>query len=525
MKREDHLARLRRGDAFDLLVIGGGATGLGVAVDAAARGYAVALVERADFASGTSSRSTKLVHGGVRYLKQGHLPFVREALRERGRLAQNAPHLVHDREFIVPLFSGLEVVTYLTGLKLYDALAGRLSFGASRLLSREETLSRLPTLEPLRLRRGMLYHDGQFDDARLAVTLARTADRLGAVLVNHCEAEGLDPGAGAAGGVRVRDLDTGERFGVAARCIVNATGVFVEEMRRTEDPAAAPRVTVSQGIHLVLPARFLPGTAALMVPKTEDGRVLFALPWHDRVIVGTTDTPRPRAEAEPRALEAECAFVLAHACRYLTGRPGPADVLSVFAGLRPLIGRAGRSTARLTREHTLDVGTRGMITVTGGKWTTYRRMAEDVVDLAARRAGLPWRASPTAELPLVGAEPGDPAPAGHPHLAVYGSEWRAVLEAGAMNRIHDRLPYLECEVRWAVRREMARTVEDVLARRTRALILDAAAAAESAPRVAWIVAEERSLGAAWAAAEAERFARLARGYLFLDPESRAGREI
>ena len=357
MQRAASLERLRGNEPFDVLIVGGGATGLGAAVEAAARGHRVALVERGDFAQGTSSRSTKLVHGGVRYLKQGNISLVREALRERGRLLRNAPHLVHNLAFVIPNYSWWDGPFYALGLKLYDAMAGRLSLGASRWLGRDETLRLIPTVEPAGLSGGVLYHDGQFDDARLAINLAQTAAGLGAAVVNHCECAGFIKEAGRITGVRARDLETGDEFEVRARVVINATGVFVDSIRRMDEPASRPVVTVSQGIHLVLPRKFMPGDAAMMIPNTADGRVLFAVPWHGRVVVGTTDTPMPEASAEPRALTEECRFVLGHACKYLAKDPVAADVLSVFAGLRPLVkARGAGSTAKLSRDHTILVG-------------------------------------------------------------------------------------------------------------------------------------------------------------------------
>ncbi|AKC83520.1 FAD-dependent oxidoreductase [Verrucomicrobia bacterium IMCC26134] len=504
MNRPALLQGLRTGETFDLLVIGGGATGLGTALDAVARGYTVALLERGDFACGTSSRSTKLVHGGVRYLSQGNISLVRSSLRERGRLARNAPHLVRKLAFVIPAYSVTDWLFYGAGLKLYEALAGACSLGPSRVLDRTATLARLPNVESTGLRGGVLYHDAQFDDARLALTLARSAADRGAVLLNHADVTAFVREGSRVVGVEVLDLISGAEFTVRARAVINATGVFVDALRRLEDAACAPLVTVSQGIHLVLPRRFLPGGSALMVPKTDDGRVLFAVPWHDRVIVGTTDTPRPVAETEPRALPEEIAFVLSHARRYLAEDPTQADVLSVFAGQRPLVrGQAGAATSRLSREHALEVGTGGVLTVTGGKWTTYREMAEQVVDLAARLGGLPPAASITADLRLRGA--------GENIRTVYGDDEPAVFASGAGAPLHPNLPYTEAEVRWAARHELAETVEDVLSRRTRALLLDARAASGCAPRVAEILAEELGRDAAWAEKQVAAFRELAAG--------------
>jgi glycerol-3-phosphate dehydrogenase len=515
MKRADMLARLRAGERFDLLVIGGGATGLGVALDAAVRGYSVALVERGDFACGTSSRSTKLAHGGVRYLRQGNIGLVRSALRERGRLVRNAPHLVRDLAFVIPAYGMMDRLFYGAGLELYEMLAGALSLGPSRLLGRAETMARLPGAEPAGLRGGVLYHDAQFDDARLAITLARSAAKNGAVLLNHAEASGFVREGGRVVGAELHDRIGGGEFFARAKMVVNATGVFVDELRRREDEAAEPLVTVSQGIHLVLPRRFLPGDAALMVPKTDDGRVLFAIPWHDRVVLGTTDTPRPAPEAEPRALPEERAFVLEHARRYLAEKPREADVLSVFAGQRPLVrGKTGAATANLSREHAMVVGAGGVLSVTGGKWTTYREMAEQVVDRAATLGGLAPRPCATAELSLHGAWGTEGGMGAMRAASVYGSEHAAVMACGAATPLHPRLPYAEAELRWAVREEMAETLDDLLARRTRALFLDATAAAECAPRAAEILAEELGRDARWAAAQTSAFRELAAGYGF-----------
>lgn len=487
MNRARSLDRLRNDGPFDMLVLGGGATGLATAVDAAARGYRVGLVEARDFAQGTSSRSTKLVHGGVRYLKQGDVSLVLEALRERGRLARNAPHLVHDLQFVIPVYRAGDGVFYGAGLKLYEALAGRLSLGPSRVLSRAETEALLPGVVTEGLRGGVLYHDAQFDDARLAITLARTADALGAAVANHCRCTGFSWSGGRVVGAEVVDVETGAAWVVRAKAVVNATGVFVDGIRRLEEPDCAPLVAVSQGVHLVLPRAFLPGDAALMVPRTRDGRVLFAVPWKGKVVLGTTDTPREAPEEEPQALPEEIAFLLEHAARYLARAPTEADVTSVFAGLRPLVraGR-GRATKALSRDHVILVGRGGVVTVTGGKWTTCRKMGEDVVDAAARVAGLEERESRTVGLALHGAG-GTPVPG----LEVYGSDGPAVARLGSLEPLDPDLPYSEAEVRWAVRHEMARTVDDILARRTRATFLDTRAAARLAPRVAALLAEER----------------------------------
>jgi len=521
MQRTRALDHLRSGETFDLLIIGGGATGLGTAVEAATRGWRVALVERGDFAQGTSSRSTKLVHGGVRYLKQGNISLVREALRERGHLLRNAPHLAHDMAFVIPSYSQWNRFFYGVGLKAYDWLAGSLSLGPSRMISREEVIRRLPTVETQGLVGGVIYHDGQFDDARMAITLARTATNHGAIVANYCACVALVKTNGRVAGALVRDLESGEEFTVHAKCVVNATGVFVDDIRHMDTPEATRLVAASQGIHLVLPREFLPGDSALMVPKTADGRVLFAVPWKNHVIVGTTDTPVDGIATEPRALAEERDFVMDHARKYLAKDPAADDVLSVYAGLRPLVKHGDPSnTAALSRDHTIVLGESRLITVTGGKWTTYRKMAEDVADRAAKVAGLPDVASRTTHLGLHGWVE---RPAAHPY-SEYGAEAESIARlaserAELASPVHERLSCTRAEVVWHARHEMARTVEDVLARRTRSLVLDAKASIEASSAVAKLLAEELGRDESWERAQVESYTKLARRYVFTDPES------
>ena len=504
-------------DTWDVLVIGGGATGLGVAVEAASRGYSTLLLEQSDFAKGTSSRSTKLIHGGVRYLQQGDVSLVLEALHERGLLIRNAPHLVHHLAFVVPVYDWWEGPFYGIGMKLYDALAGKLGLGPSRNLSREETLERIPTVEPDGLRGGVVYYDGQFDDSRLAITLVRTLEDLGGKPLNYTRVTGLlrsGPGS-AIEGVMAVDEESGSEMEIRARVVVNATGVFTDDIRRMDDPDAGRMVTASQGVHIVLDRAFLPGDSAIMVPHTSDGRVLFAVPWHGRVVVGTTDTPVPEATLEPRALDEELDFLLTHAIRYLTRDPLPSDVLSVFAGLRPLVGDPDSDTKSISRDHTLLVSAAGLVTITGGKWTTYRRMGSDTVTQAVLVAGLPEKPSVTEDLKLHAwtdtVDPIEPR-------SVYGTD-AAEIEAlerdrpELADRLHPALPYRASEVVWAARFEMARTVEDVLSRRLRALLLDARASVEMAPRVAGLMAEELGRGSAWEEEQVAEYRELARGYM------------
>lgn len=518
MNRQKFLDQARtRDEPWDLLIIGGGATGLGSAVDAASRGYRVLLLEQHDFAKGTSSRSTKLVHGGVRYLQQGNISLVLEALRERGLLTRNAPHLVHHQAFIVPNYTWWEAPFYGIGMKLYDMLAGKLGLGASKHLSRQAVLERIPTLEEEGLRGGVVYYDGQFDDSRLALTLARTAARHDAVLLNYTKVIRLLKSNDLVHGVVAVDQESGQEFEVHAKVVINATGVFSDGIRRMDDPQAASMIAPSQGVHIVLDREFLPLESAIMVPKTDDGRVLFAIPWHGRVLVGTTDTPVTDCPLEPRALPEEIAFLLKHAGKYLKKAPGPEDVLSLFAGLRPLVKLAGGSgdTSVIPRDHTLVISRSGLLTVAGGKWTTYRRMAEDTINEAIGLGGLEERACRTKELRLHGWQE-DRAEADV--LQVYGSDAEAIRELakndpGLAKPLHPRLPYLSAEVVWAVRNEMARTVEDVLARRTRALLLDAKASMEAAEQVADLMAAELGRDKQWRTDQVRQYRALAGDYL------------
>ena len=506
-----------RTEPWDIAVIGGGATGVGIAVDAAARGYAVALFEQSDFGKGTSSRSTKLIHGGVRYLQQGNISLVMEALKERGLLLQNAPHLVHDSEFIVPNYAWWEVPFYGIGMKVYDLLAGKYGFGPSQVLSRKEVLERIPTLSQDGLRGGVMYHDGQFDDTRLLVNLVQTAVAHGAVLLNYAKVTELAKNNdGYLNGLTFRDAETGTEHTLAARSVINATGPFCDGLRRLDDPAAEAMITPSQGIHVVLGREFLPGSAAIMVPHTRDGRVMFAIPWQGHTLVGTTDTPVPEATLEPSPLEGEIEFILETAGGYLAKRPTRADILSVFTGIRPLVkaGKASR-TAALSRDHTIHISSSGLLTIAGGKWTTYRKMAEDAVDHAIVLASLPERPCQTRDLHLHGF---------HRHaeqfgdLAVYGADALPINELIRQQpafgeRLHAALPIIGAQVIWAAREELACTVEDVLARRTRVLFLNSRAALEMAPAVASLLAQELGRDDTWRQIQITEFHAVATHYI------------
>ncbi|MGD7654247.1 MAG: FAD-dependent oxidoreductase [Verrucomicrobiales bacterium] len=523
MKREKMLAQAQnQSDPYDIIIVGGGATGLGCAVDSAARGYRTLLVEQSDFSKGTSSRSTKLVHGGVRYLKQGNISLVLEALKERGLLYRNAPHLVHNMAFIIPTYNWWDGPFYGIGMKVYDRLAGKLGLSPSHVLSKAETCEKLPTIETEGLVGGVSYHDGQFDDSRLAVNLAQTAASLGACMLNYVKCVGLVKENGMVKGVEVRDELGGAEFTVKGNAVVNATGIFVDDLRQKDDKNTTEIVAVSQGIHIVLPREFLPGDSALMVPKTADGRVLFGVPWHDQVVFGTTDTPLPEKSLEPRALKDERDFVLEHAAKYLAKDPSEDDVLSVFAGLRPLVKSGDASnTAALSRDHTILVSESGLVTVTGGKWTTYRRMAQDVLDHAEMISGVRARPCSTESLQIHGWTQ---TPIDEPNLAPYGADALAIRDMiredpALGEKLHADLPYQKAEVVWQVREEMAQTVEDVLARRTRALLLNARVSKEIADDVAGIIAPLLGKDDAWAKASAASYRELARGYDYKDEVS------
>lgn len=516
MNRQAMIDALSDRDFWDIAVIGGGATGLGVAIDAVTRGYKTILLEQSDFAKGTSSRSTKLVHGGVRYLKQGNLSLVLEALHERGIMMQNAPHLISNQAFIVPNYDWWEGPFYGVGLKVYDMLAGRLGMRPSRNLSVREVMQRIPTLESKGLKGGVIYYDGQFDDSRLAVNLAQTVADYGGIPLNYMEVVSLTKTKRTVCGVKAKDLETGAVYDIASRVVVNATGAFVDGILKMDDPKAANIVSPSQGVHLIVDKKFLPGRAAIMVPHTDDGRVLFAVPWHNKVVLGTTDTKIDEVSLEPRALEEEIDFILKHACRYLSQDPQKSDVLSVFAGIRPLIRMGdGKSTAELSRDHNLFISPSGLVTITGGKWTTYRRMAQDTVDQAATVAGLERRPCVTENTRIHGwlknADTADP-------FNYYGSDIVRVRRLIAdkpsyAERLHSELPYRKAEAVWGVRYEMARTVEDVLARRTRALLLNARASMAMAPAVAEVMAAELGMNRTWQKKQVAEYQKLAEGYL------------
>ncbi|MBK1441495.1 glycerol-3-phosphate dehydrogenase/oxidase [Parapedobacter sp. ISTM3] len=517
LDRNTALQRAAAPSQWDLAIIGGGATGLGIAVDAATRGYSTILLEQHDFAKGTSSRSTKLVHGGVRYLAMGDIKLVYHALYERGLIFKNAPHLAHIQSFIIPCYSFFDKWKYLIGLKVYDWLAGRYRIGISKSVSKRETADQIPGIKTNRLKGGVRYFDGQFDDARLAINLAQTAAQHGGVVLNYCKVtELLKDDRGKVAGVGFTDEETGRRFTLNAKVVVNATGVFVDDILQLDTDEHRSLVRPSQGTHIVVDRAFLGSSEALMIPKTSDGRVLFGIPWHDHLLLGTTDTPIATHSLEPRPLDTEINFILETAATYLANPPQRKDVLSIFAGLRPLAAPTGtnESTKEISRDHKLMVNPSGLITITGGKWTTYRKMAEETVDKAMETGGLTPRACRTKTVKIHGHQ----TPVQKGHWAYYGSDASGIQalvdsEPALAEKLHAGFDHIAAQAVWAVRHEMARTLEDVLARRLRILFLDAAKSLEMAPKVAGIMAAELGKDTAWIAAQIEQYTMLAANYL------------
>ena len=515
MNREAVVEKIKTTSIWDVVVIGGGASGLGIAVESASRGYATLLVEQSDFAKSTSSKSTKLVHGGVRYLAQGNISLVREASVERGLLGKNAPHLVKNQTFIIPIYSWWSRLKYTLGLKLYDWISGRLSLGSSLFISRSEVLQKLPGIISEKLFGGVLYHDGQFDDARLAINLAQTIFDNGGCAINYLEVIDLIKEGEKVCGVKVLDRENNEQYSIKSKVVINATGVFVDDILQMDKPGTKKNIAVSQGIHLVLDKKFFPGDDAMMIPETSDGRVLFIVPWHNKLLMGTTDTPVNTISLEPVALETEIQFILETASVYLTERPKRKDVLSVFAGLRPLAApeEEGSNTKEISRSHKILVSASGLFSILGGKWTTYRKMGEDMIDRVEKV--LDWNHIPsvTASLHIHGyaivSNQIDP-------LYYYGSDEVAIkeiIEKNGQHWVSEKLQICEAQVIWAIRQEMARTLEDVLSRRTRALLLDAKESINLAPLVAKIMANEMNKDENWINDQIRIFTAVALNYV------------
>jgi len=504
-------------EIYDFIIIGGGATGIGIALEASARGYSVILLEKSDFTKSTSSKSTKLVHGGVRYLAQGDVGLVREAVVERGLLTQNAPHLVKNQSFIIPTHGLYDELQYTIGLTLYDLLAGKLSLGRSKRISKAKTLSRISTINPEKISAGVVYHDGQFDDTRLAINTLQSSEEMGAVVLNYCSVVGLlKDSSGQVSGVKFIDEEAGKEYEIKGKQVVNATGVFADDVLKMDTPNAEKTIAPSQGVHLVLDKSFLPDNDAIMIPKTDDGRVLFLVPWHGRVVVGTTDTPIEKESLEPIALEQEIEFILNTASRYLTKAPKRSDVLSVFAGLRPLAASKGKGkkTKEISRSHKIFETKSGLLTMVGGKWTTFRKMGEDLVDQTEKRNGWSHLPTKTRHLKIHGYK--ENVDHSNP-LYFYGSDEEKIVklskEEGMNEIISSSLGIMKAQVVWAVRHEMARTVEDVLARRTRCQLLDARESIKMAPKVAEIMAQELGYDKVWKEQQISDYEKVTSNYI------------
>lgn len=516
LSRKKAFEKIAQTDIWDVVVIGGGATGMGIAVDAANRGFKVLLLEKNDFAKGTSSRSTKLVHGGVRYLAQGNLKLVIEALRERGFLLANAPHLTRLQAFIIPTYRYFDQLFYASGLLLYDALAGKLSLSRTKLLSKKSLVQLMPTIHGKGLKGGIVYADGQFDDARLVMSLALTANDLGGVVLNYANVTGLTKNDGKVSGVVFIDEENNKTYEIASKSVINATGVFVDSILDMDDKSSPAAVMPSQGVHLVIDREFFPSDHALMIPKTRDGRVLFAVPWKNAVVLGTTDTPLQEISEEPSALNEEIDFILEHFNQYNEKQITKDDIKSVFAGLRPLVKTSNnKSTALASRDHTIIVSSSNLITITGGKWTTYRKMAKDALNNAVFVAKLPIVKCATRSLRLHGYTENIQASSA---LSIYGSDAKEIQQmmkedVSMGERIHPDHAYTKAELIWSIRNEMALQVEDILARRSRILFVDAAAAIASVEKVASIMANELKKDNLWIQQQIAMFTELAKGYL------------
>ena len=502
MNRSKMINKLRTDSkTYDFVIIGGGATGIGIALEASARGYSVVLLEKSDFTKSTSSKATKLLHGGVRYLAQGDIGLVREAVVERGLMLKNAPHITKSQSFIIPTHGLYDEILYTVGLTFYDLLAGKLSLGRSKRISKAKTLKRISLINPDKISAGVVYYDGQFDDSRMAINVLQSAVEMDAIVLNYCGVDGLIKDTnGKVIGVSAHDEESGEKFEIKGKQVVNATGVFADDILQMDSPGAEKTIAPSQGVHLMLDKSFLPGDDAITIPKTDDGRVLFLVPWHNRVIVGTTDTPLKQESLEPVALEEEIGFILSTAGRYLTKAPQRSDVLSVFAGLRPLAApkKEGSKTKEISRSHKIYTSESDLLTIVGGKWTTFRRMGEDLVNKAEKNHN--WKHIPTKtkHLKIHGFKKN--IDYNNP-LYFYGSDESDILELskenGWNNSLSNSMGVIEAQVVWAVRNEMALNIEDFLARRVRCQLLDAKESIKMAPKVAQIMAKELNKDENW----------------------------
>lgn len=502
LNRRESLHEIQQGGVWDVLILGGGANGLGCALDASLRGYRTLLLEKNDFAAGTSSRSSKMIHGGVRYLKRGDIPMVRSALRERDILLRNTGGLVKEQRFIIPLYSVIDLGLYMAGMRVYDLLAQGQQMKRSQFLSAAAVRQCLPGLCSIGLKGGIAYSDGHFDDARLALSIAQGAARQGATLMNYASAVGLLKAsrAGKVEGVMVHDEHTHQEYEIRSRLIINATGVFVDSILAMDNPHLRKLHRISQGSHIVLPAEFLPGDYAMLIPKTSDGRVLFCLPWYGRLLIGTTDMEMTRATEEPHPQERELNFLLNTCSRYLARKPDFTAILSMFSGQRPLPDRYGsKPTKQLSREHRIDISSSGLVSILGGKWTTYRAVAQEALDKGLASIGDECRSHSTDMV----------------KLGELGTQMSEIEEEDPKNRelISPHFPYKIAQIIAAVRYEMAATLTDVMARRTRMLLLDVRKARQCAPQVAHIMAKELGEKEPWIQRQQKDFYQLTRQYL------------
>jgi len=514
MDRSQMLLKIQSDQKWDLIVVGGGASGLGVALDSASRGYKTLLLEKKDFSQETSSRSTKLIHGGVRYLRQGYISLIKEALFERSLLIKNAPHLVHPLAFVLPTKNFLERLYYYVGIKFYDFLAAQLNLEKSRLLSKEETLQLLPMINDKQIKGGIKYTDGQFDDSRLAINLGQTFVEHGGTLLNYMSVEQLIKKDHKISGVIAIDQETKQIYNIEGKCVINATGAFIDKIRLMDDLSSLPLVRPSQGTHIIIKKEFFPGDQALIVPETEDGRVLFIIPWHEHVLIGTTETQIKQVVEEPKPLDQEIEYLLNYTRKYLLKAPIKEDILSAFAGIRPLVNGNQEKSSTLSRDHLVTISNSGLVTVAGGKWTTYRKIGADTVDQVVRWANLPFQESKTKSLPIHGAT----SILLKDEWSYYGSDEPYVRklandEPRMLMKLHPDLPCRPVDVLWAVRYEMARRVEDVLSRRTRSLLLGAKVSVKIAPQVAHLMAKELCRDSEWEQKEIKAYEELARTYI------------
>ena len=514
MNRKDSIIKLNKVLQWDVVIIGGGASGLGIALDASKRGYKTLLLEKYDFAKGTSSRSTKLIHGGVRYLQNGDITLVIESLKERGILKRNAPHLVQDLSFVIPTYDWWASPFYGIGMKIYDMMAGKLGLGKSEIISKEETEKLIPNISKKGLRGGVIYHDGQFDDSRMAITLALSADSKKTTLLNYCNVEGFVKKDGEIIGLNFTDLINSKKYQIKSKVVINATGVFAEEIIRMDQPKIEKMIQPSQGVHIVLERRFLKSKHAILIPQTSDGRVLFAVPWKNYVVVGTTDTHVKKASEEPKALNEEIDFILKNAGKYMSVKPKRDDIKSVFAGLRPLAATSNKqSTKEVSRSHKIDISPSGLISVLGGKWTTYRKIAEDALNTAISINKLKKKKCKTERTKLFGFKRNvswsDP-------MHVYGSMKKKVESLGGVNdnkSLSKKFYVSNNIIEWSIIHEMALTVEDILARRTRCVFLDSKESKRISPVVAQKMADVLGEDDKWIDAELKKFNKLIKNYI------------